>query len=204
MRKAGIFLLSLVLLVTSSVLNAQNNPPQTLLGDGPMLQTDKMGFFLAPSLGLTAIDGSTAALINVRGGLSFNDKISFGAFYSSSINQIKPVSETLDGIYLDYWSAGALLEYTFFSERLLHLSMPLFLGYGELEMDNELGDLDLGEQGFFQIEPAVLLELNLHKYARLNIGAGYRFISDVNYRNLNQNNVNGVTAYLGLKFGWFS
>jgi hypothetical protein len=70
-------------------------------------------------------------------------------------------------------------------------------------MDNYQGDAGLGEASFIQIEPSALLEVNLHKYVRLNLGAGYRLISQVTYRNLNQNDLSGLTGYVGLKFGLF-
>jgi len=48
-----------------------------------------------------------------------------------------------------------------------------------------------------------MLELNLHKYARFQAGAGYRLLSQMNYRNFNQSDLAGLTAYAGLKLGLF-
>jgi hypothetical protein len=56
------------------------------------------------------------------------------------------------------------------------LTFPIFIGYGEVQMDNEMGDSSLGESNFFQIEPSVLLEINLNKFALFNVGAGYRHV----------------------------
>jgi hypothetical protein len=38
---------------------------------------------------------------------------------------------------------------------------------------------------------------------RFNLGSGYRVLSGITYRNFDQNDVNGLTAYAGLKFGVF-
>ncbi len=70
-------------------------------------------------------------------------------------------------------------------------------------MDNESGDAGLGESTFFQIEPSALLEINLHKNVRFNIGAGYRFAGQMEYRNFNQSDISGLIGYVGLKFGLF-
>jgi len=43
----------------------------------------------------------------------------------------------------------------------------------------------------------------LHKHIRFNAGAGYRIIGNMEYRNLNQSNLSGITGYVGLKFGLF-
>ena len=175
----------------------------TLFGDGTTVSTDDLGFFVAPAFGLTQMDGSSASLFNLRGGLNVKDAISVGAYFSTSINQIVPESETVQDIYMDYWTVGGFAEYTVLSKKLVHLTFPLYVGYGEVQMDNENGDAALGESNFFQIEPSALLEVNLHKYIRLNVGAGYRIVGDMTYRNFDQSDLSGLTGYFGLKFGLF-
>jgi hypothetical protein len=180
-----------------------NNEAKTLLGSGNLISTKDLGFFVVPSYGLTQMDGSTTSLFNLRGGINFKDKFSFGAYFNTSLNEIRPQSETIQNIHMDYWTVGGFAEYTLFSKKVVHLSFPLYVGYGEVEMDNENGDTGLGEANFFQIEPSALLEVNLHKYVRFNIGAGYRFVGQMNYRNFNQSDISGLTGYVGLKFGLF-
>jgi len=180
-----------------------NNEAKTLFGSGNPISTKDLGFFVAPSYGITQMDGSTVSLFNLRGGIILKDKFSFGAYLNTSLNQIKPQSETIQNIYMDYWTVGGFAEYTLFSKKVAHLTFPLYVGYGEVQMDNENGDAGLGEANFFQIEPSALLEVNLHKYVRFNIGAGYRFVGQMNYRNFNQSDISGLTGYVGLKFGLF-
>jgi hypothetical protein len=79
----------------------------------------------------------------------------------------------------------------------------LYVGYGEVEMDSESWDIDFGESNFVQIEPSALLELNLHKHVRFNVGAGYRLVGPMNYRNFNEANMSNLTGYVGLKIGLF-
>lgn len=181
----------------------KNQEAKTLFNNGNPISRKDVGFFIAPSFGLTQIDGSATSILNLRGGINIKDKVSFGAYFNTSLNQIKPKSETIQNIYLDYWTVGGFAEYTLFSKKIAHLTLPLYIGYGEVQMDNENGDAGLGEANFFQIEPSALLEINLHKYVRLNIGAGYRFVGHMNYRNFNQSDISGFTSYVGLKFGLF-
>lgn len=180
-----------------------SNEAKTLLGDGASITTENWGFFIAPAYGITLMDGSSASLFNVRGGLNIQDKISVGAYTGTSINEINPESETVQGVYMDYWSVGGFAEYTILSKKAFHMTVPLFVGYGEVEMDNENGDAGLGEANFFQIEPSALLEVNLYKYVRFNLGAGYRVVGPMNYRDFNQSDISGLTGYIGLKFGLF-
>lgn len=70
-----------------------------------------------------------------------------------------------------------------------------------LLFNNEIGNAGLGEANFFQIEPSALAQLNLHRNIQFNVGLGYRFIGQMNYRNFNQSDISGLTGYAGLKFG---
>ena len=200
---ASALLLICLVFLQSNLFAQDNTEARTLFGDGTSINTKDLGFFVAPSYGLTQMDGSSTSLFNLRGGLNLRDKYSIGAYFNTSINEIRPQSETLSNVYMDYWSVGGFAEYTLFSKRVFHLTFPLYVGYGEVQMDNENGDPGLGEANFFQIEPSALLEINLHKNVRFNLGAGYRFSGQMNYRNFNQSDISGLTGYIGLKFGLF-
>jgi hypothetical protein len=204
MKKQVFSVLAIAMLCLGNQLAAQqSSETSTLIGKNASLNTEKIGFFIAPAYGITAIDGSTASLFYLRGGLSIADKISFGAYFNTSLNQINPQSEIIPNIYMDYWTVGGFAEYTLYSKKLIHFTFPLYLGYGEVQMDNENGDAGLGEANFFQVEPSALLEVNLHKHIRFNLGAGYRFVTNMEYRNFNQADLSGLTAHVGLKFGLF-
>lgn len=206
-RKKSYFILIVGLFFSSTILYGQEQKQsKTLIGNNSSIKAKDIGIFAAPMLGVTSMDGVTAPLMHVRGGINVKDKFSLGLYASTLLNDIVPQSEVIADKYMDYWTVGAFAEYTLLSKELVHITIPLFFGYGEVEMDafnDGFPDIDLGEANFFQIEPSVLLEVNLHKHVRLNAGAGYRFVSNMNYRNINQNNISGLTAYAGLKIGLF-
>ena len=204
MKKTALFALFMFLMNIVSTVNAQeDNEANTLLGSGASINTENLGFFVAPAYGITSMDESGASLFTLRGGLSIKDKISLGAYFNTSLNEIYPESETVTGVYMDYWSVGGFAEYTLFSKKVVHFTFPLYIGYGEVQMDNEIGETGLGEANFFQVEPSALLEVNLHKNIRFNIGAGYRFVGQMDYRNFDQSDISGLTGHIGLKFGLF-
>ena len=171
--------------------------PATLFGNGPA------GFFAAPALGFATMDGSAVSLLQIRGGLTLEDRFSFGAFFQTSLNEIRPQSESLPNSYLDHWVVGGFAEYTAFSKKLVHLTFPLFIGYGEVELDGEFQDEAYGESNFVQLEPSALLEVNLHANVRFNAGVGYRMLSSMTYRNLTATDLEGFTGFVGLKVGLF-
>lgn len=186
-----------------SLMAQDNGEAKTLLGGNSVIQSKDIGFFVSPSIGFTEMDKSLTSLLNVRVGINFKDRISIGGYFNTSLNEIRPKSETLPNIYMDYWTVGGFAEYTLLAKKLVHLTFPLYVGFGEVQMDNEDGEARLGESHFFQIEPSALLEINLQENIRINLGAGYRFVSDMTYRNFNQADISGLTGYVGLKFGLF-
>jgi hypothetical protein len=46
---------------------------------------------------------------------------------------------------MNYWTAGGFAEYTLLSKKIFHITFPLYVGYGEVEMDWEEGDTELGK-----------------------------------------------------------
>jgi hypothetical protein len=199
--KKNLSLIYIVLLCLSLpiVMYAQDDEKtQTLLGGKKLVNTGNLGIFIPPSYGFTQMDGSSASLFNLRGGVSWNEKLSFGGYIATSLNQINPESEKIQGIYMDYWSVGGFAEYTLHADKLFHVYFPVYIGYGEVGMDNDAG---LGDATFFQIVPETLLEVNVHKNVRFNLGAGYRFEGDMEYRNFNQADLSGITGYVGLNIG---
>lgn len=173
------------------------------MGNVGSLDTNDLGFSIAPAFGFTTMDGSSTSLFHLRAGLGFKDKIAVGGYFNTSLNNINPQSEVLTNVYMDYWSAGGYVEYTLLSDRIVHLTIPVFIGTGEVQMDNEAGDAGLGEANFLVIEPAALLEVNLTKHVRFNLGAGYRFVGDMTYRNFDQAAISGLAGYAGLRIGLF-
>lgn len=180
--------------------SAQEAKEQTLFSG---LAADSIGFVVSPSVLFTSMDEASVAIFEIKGGILFNRKLSIGPYYDFSVNEFVPQSETLTDVYMDYQSFGGFIEYTIASEKLVHATIPLKIGYGEVEMDNETGNINLGESNFLVIEPAALIELNLHKHAKLNLGLGYRWISTMSYRNLNQSDLSGVVFRAGLRLGLF-
>lgn len=199
--KSVLVLCALLGVCTSSVYAQDSTQVQTLFSGNGKLKP--VGFMLSPNFSFTNMDGASASVIALRAGLILNNKLTIGGFYNASMNQIQPETETVQGVYMDYRAAGGFLEYTLYSDKLVHVTFPLFIGGGEVEMDNENGSAGLGEQGFFLIEPSAMLEVNLHKNLRFNVGAGYRIVNEMSYRNFDQSALSGLTGYVGLKFGIF-
>jgi hypothetical protein len=195
--------ISFLLVIVQTSRAQEASPTKTLINGGGSLNTKHVGLVLAPSVEVTKMDGAPATVFGLRGGINLKDKFSLGAFFKTAINEIRPSSESSSNFYMDYKVWGGFAEYTVLSKKIIHLTFPIYVGYGEVEMDNELGDIRLGDANFFHIEPSALLEINLHKNVRVNIGSGYRVITQMTYRNLSNADISGLVGHMGLKFGIF-
>ena len=136
---------------------------------------------VAPGFQWTQLAGEGTGFAQFRAGVILHDKLTLGGFYGEMINQVRPVSfaNTLPArAHLDAYQAGGFLEYTLHSSKLVHLTLPLSVGMMEMEIDEEGRDFDYEETKTFFVEPGAQLEVNLHRFARLHAGVGYRIMGE--------------------------
>lgn len=162
-----------------------------------------LGFFISPSAQVSSIDGAPAVMVNGRVGVSLSPKFAMGGFFQGSVGEIYPTSESTRLNYLDYRSGGAFVEFTPWSSKLVHLTFPILLGVGELDMDNEWGQAGFGEVNVVHVEPQVQLQLNVHRYVKAFGGVGYRWVNSHTFRNMTEQEVRGLTGQVGVKLGLF-
>lgn len=191
------FVLWLILVVQGMTVSAQET--NSLFKDVKP-QVKNWSLELQASGQYGRLDQSDALYGLVKAGLAFNPKWSAGLWGNMSVNNIRPVSEPTANTYLDYRAAGLYTRFSPWANKTFHLSFPLSLGGGEIELDGDEGDIEAGEAYFALIEPGVLLEVNLFPNLALHTGATYRLSSDVSYRNLPTGSLNGVQAQLGLRW----
>lgn len=198
----------LALLLTTCLsigtLMAQDDP-ETLFGNEFSLSN--IGIMVSPGFQWTQIAGEGAGFAQFRAGVILHDKLTLGGFYGEMINQVRPVSfaNTLPArAHLDAYQAGGFLEYTLHASKLVHLTLPLSVGMMELEIDEEGRDFDYEEAKTLFVEPGAQIEVNLHRFARLHAGVGYRIMGE-KIENIPgvPNAENSLTFNLGLKMGLF-
>jgi hypothetical protein len=189
----------------ASISAQSGEETKTIFGNGK----PEMGYFLSPSCQIAKFAGSTAVIPGLGAGVIFNKNISLGLVYKLTVTEKTPVGESDNRLYLHGQWGGIKAEYSIRPVNAVHLSFPLEIGVGEIETDlkdsyeNQSVTIPAGEAWFANIEPGVALEVNLHKYLKLNLSAGYRLVSDISYRNLTEKNLMGFTSTATLKFGIF-
>lgn len=147
------------------------------------------------------IDQSDAIVAMSRAGLVLNEKWSAGLFAHWSINHIRPKQMSFDNNeYLDVRMAGAYAHYRPWSGRKVHLSFPLLIGGGEVELDHESLETNSGEAYFIQLEPGIMCEFNLWPKLAVHTSMSYRLTSDISYMNLPAQSLSGLQLQLGARW----
>jgi hypothetical protein len=200
--------IKLIIILSSIVLNltAQTSKEvKTLIGTG----TPRIGYFITPFCQFGSIAGSTAVIPGVGAGIVFNNNISLDLRYKFIATENTPVGEVNYRLYLDGQWFGIKSEFSLKPENAIHVNFFLEAGAGEIELDlkdsyeNQQVIIPSEDAWFANLEPGVALEINLWKYLKLNLTAGYRFVSDVTFRNLSQRDLMGFTYSAALKIGIF-
>lgn len=197
------FLIILSFMVVS--LQAQTRQAvKTIFGE----ENPKIGYFVNPSCQIGEIAGNAAILPGFGAGVVFNEQIYLGISYKFSASENTPKGEPDNRLYLDQRYYGLKIGYAVHPEKVVHVSFPVELGAGETELDlkdsyeNDTS-IPAGDAWFCYVESGVALEINLHKYLKVNIGAEYRFLSGRSFRNLTDKDLSGMSFSIGLKMGMF-
>jgi hypothetical protein len=134
----------------------------------------------------------------VRGGWIINHQFVIGAGFYGLSNEIC-LDDDRDCRFreLEFGYGGFEFEYVGMWDRVAHYTLQLLIGGGGVTFFSVASD------GVFVAEPVANLELNVTKWWRINVGAGYRIVAGVNAGGLENSDLSGVFGNVEFKFGGF-
>jgi len=105
-------------------------------------------------------------------------------------------------------SCGALLEYIISSDKLIHFSIQTLIGAGGVryqikDYDEDNDEVNYTDDAIFVMEPGINVFLNVNINFRIGAGLTYRYVNGVDYKNLTNSDLSGVSAQILFKFGEF-
>jgi hypothetical protein len=156
------------------------------------------GGFGALVFKFSSVNDQFAAFAGARGGWIINHQFVVGAGgygLASTICLDEDGSCFLRQIEFGY--GGFEFEYIGLWNRVAHYSLQLLIGGGGVTL------LGFSADGVFVAEPAARLELNVTKWFRVNVGAGYRFVSGLDLASLENSDLSAFAGVLEFKFGSF-
>lgn len=171
------------------------------------------GGYLAPEIKVGNVHEDISLLVGAKMGFTFNDKFSIGlAGYGLTSNSNFVIdyagnSNTSARIGLGY--GGLSMEYTLFSNKVIHFTVPVIVGVAGVYVYEDDGDFfyndyqDIENSAAFVVEPGVNIELNVFKFMRLDLGASYRYIAGTDLVYLEDKDVSDLSFNATFKFGFF-
>lgn len=147
--------------------------------------------------------GRGAWVINFDRGHTLH--IGGGGYGLTTEHLVEDVTAEGEPRYLAFGYGGLELGYVHNTNRLLHLSAQTLIGAGGANY-RERG-VQWSHPGppnaAFVLEPGVNAELNLTRFARLNAGISYRWVSGLDLDGVRDNDVSGVSGGVSVIFGSF-
>ena len=171
------------------------------------------GGYLAPELKVGNVYEDISLFLGGKIGMTFNDKFTLGiGGYGLTNNsnfdlQLTPTTTQLSRVSMGY--GGLALEYTFFTNKKIHFSIPVMVGVGGVYIYEDDGDYfnsswdEIENSAAFVVEPGVDVEFNLFKFFRVGIGASYRLVSQTSLQYLEDEDLSDYTINATFKFGFF-
>ena len=160
--------------------------------------------------------GERALLMGAYGGFIINRRYLFGlAGYGIATNVefdgLIPGDTETKSLDLHGGYGGVIIGLTIAPRELIHISIPVVLGAGSIEVSDEDfftnnpadSEFTIENSAFFIIEPGLQLEFNITKYFRIGAGTTYRHVAGAELVNVSDGDLRGFSGLLSFRFGRF-
>jgi len=152
----------------------------------------------------TRLNDKDAVIIGGHGGVIFNSYFYFGlgAYGLVTTDQFAgPFPEENLDMHMGY--TGLMMGFNIMPKKVVHFSIPLFIGVGNLELERK--NVFIENSAFLLFEPALHLELNVVQFMKIGFGAGYRMVHNTNLRNdISDEDLSYWSGNFSLVFGKFN
>jgi hypothetical protein len=213
MNRIMLITTAIILTATSSLSASAQASPTTLEEQTLLPSRITNGGYGASLERFSSVAGKGVLFTGAEGAWIANHRFTLGvAGYGLATQNVRNASSTLRDSrgrapIVEMGYGGLTLGYSPEPMKLLHLSFQTLIGGGGLTYDVEdiagMRSEDAPADGFFVAEPSVQGELNVARFFRVGVGAGYRFVSGASLDGLRDRDLRGASAALTLKLGRF-
>lgn len=167
----------------------------------------RVGGYGAVGVRYARINGRDGALAGGEGALLLDHRLAIGfAGYGWSNEQKLNGSQFVDYPYLHVGYGGLLIRYhVYIPDSPVAISVATLVGAGAIGLTSNWDDHVQRDNRdvFFIFEPQVGAHLNLTRWMRIGLDAGYRLTSGITKFGFTDSTVNGFSAGGNIGFGWF-
>jgi len=194
-----ILIATIVVLFCAIQVNGQKLKKTHLFDD----KGKDLSFFINPTFLYSQIAQQYCGIPGIRAGVIINKKFLIGGVYNMTSGDIALPASNGAGKLRMKWG-GIHFEYTLWPLQIVHLTIPLSAGIGQMKIAESTNGTVTGKPGFYFAEPALMLEINAWKYAKIGFGGSYRYTANVSYNDFTTNDLNGFSLVASVKFGMFN
>jgi len=211
-----LFLILFAMIIALPIYSQNNNTEvkqeETLFGGGEM----KSGGYGAPEVKFTNFNKEFGVLVGGRGAWIINSSFAiggagYGLVTSHSIQNYLTNYDTKAYFRTGY--GGLYLSYINSSNDLVHFTINSLIGGGGASYTSSISDF-FNDEGryhshvyestaYFVFEPSLGMEINVAKIFRIELTAGYRFISGLDLSRTKNSDFSGFSGAIAFKFGKF-
>ncbi len=189
--------------VEPPIETARSDEPPTLFGN----KSVKVGGYGTLGVRYARINGEDGALSGIEGALLLDHRLAIGfAGYGWGNQQRVSSDRFIDRPYLHFGYGGLLIRYhVYIPNSPVYFSGAALVGGGAVGL-TETWDGDLYRENtdvFFIVEPQLGVHVNLTRWMRMGIDAGYRITSGISKFGFTESDFNGVSLGGNIGFGWF-
>lgn len=177
-------------------------------------RNNDLGGFGSIDLKVTEMADVRTMLLGAKGGLIVNKNFLFGlGGYGIATNtefDVNRSSGQPQPLQLYGGYAGMLIGGMIAPEKMIHISIPVLLGAGGVEISDEDffpsfsdSEYTIERSAFFVVEPGLDLELNVTRILRLGLGASYRWVSGSDLNLLSDDELTNWSGNFSIRFGGF-
>jgi len=163
--------------------------------------TPSYGVYLAPTVETGRIERKAGVLFGARGGLIVSDVLTIGGGMNWLLDGPTAPTEGAPAIRMQH--GGGLLGLTVASDQIVHPTIDVLLGGGQVTFDYDRPLMQDERANVFVLDVSTGLDINLTHGIRAHVGGGYRHVSNFELDGLTDEDVGGFFGSFQLKFGTF-
>jgi hypothetical protein len=204
-----------IALMAASILTAAAQTPANAASSEQTLIPGRItsGGYGGPVQQLSVVNGNTVLFTGAEGGGIVNHSFVLGAAgYGLATQNVRNPGATLRDSkgrapVVEMGYGGITLGYVSQPMKVVHLAVQTLIGGGGLTYDTQdiagMRPEDAPADAFFVLEPSMRGEVNVTRILRIDVGAGYRFVSGASLDGMRDNDLRGASASLSFKLGRF-
>jgi hypothetical protein len=149
--------------------------------------------FGSPFIEFSSVNKKFAVCFGGGGAMMINQTLFFGGYFEGIMtNHYRADLQSIvddENPKISFEHGGIWLGYIHKQKKAIHGGLSMKLGWGEIELMDGKGGNPRSNYNYtdriFNIQPQAELELNLTKRVKVNLGIGYRIVTDIDATYLN-------------------